>query len=192
MNRQAAPALTLAKVAGSDPRTIALAVQETIRYDWCTDPSDHRYRELQQEDPESFRKTTLPRAKEMYAQSQAIIHEASTRIIKRLLTFEKQGVLDLKEIGIGVKLGKFVPTFPGANYSFTQQVLIEDSQGGRFGFPLEWEFRDYIRVSARHWTSFHSDSKLTFAHILVAFAYREHATTPAQFEAIMEGWRKRK
>jgi hypothetical protein len=196
MNRTAAPVLTLAKVAGSDPRTIALAVMEVIKYDWCTDPNDPKYRELQKEDPESFRLSTLPRAREMYAQAQMIIQEASTRIIKRALAFEKQGVLDLKDIGIGVKVGKFVPSFQGANYSFTQQVMVEDSRGHRFGFDLVWEFRDRVVVSARNWTSFSSDSslggKMTFAHVMLAFAYREHATTPAQFETLMEGWRKRK
>lgn len=179
------------KIPGTDSRLIALMTREVIESDWVTDTS--RYAEKRGDDPELFRLHTLPRAKEQYQHAVSIIQDASKRISKRLIAFERLGVQELAKVGIQVKVGKLAPMFPGATYSFTQPVMVQDSQGGRVGFNLFWEFRDDVSVSGRNWTTLFASGSpgLTFAHIILAIAYREHARTPAQFEVLMEGWRKR-
>lgn len=194
--RQASPeigfrGIPFHKVPGKDPKVIEMAVNNRIQYDWWDDSRDSKYQE-QQALPE-FREVLLPRAKANFMEYNDIIAEASKRLMKRVILFEKSAIPDLQALGFTLKLHKPEAALQGsaywADYDFLQTVELHDdaSNWGNSNIRLTWGFRSWLQINS-NWTSSNADNdpKATFAQLIVTHGMRQHTDNPAKWREWVE------
>jgi hypothetical protein len=194
VDKSAATTPTLKSVATRDCKLISRMVSERMQVDWVTSPRSEEYQRYEKE--EGFHEFKLPRAKKELAEINDIIEEATTRLVRRLIGFERGSMQEFDELGYDVKLGKVTPVFGArdwADYDFRQKVTITDKvMGGTQTLDLTWGFRDFVRMSDRGgWTSFDSDGsdgQLTFIRMALYVKDRMHKQDWPRF---LE-WRKEK
>jgi hypothetical protein len=184
----------LRSVASKDCKLIERLVSQRMEVDWITDPRDERYKEESKK--EGFLEYVLPRVKEQFDEVNDLIREATNRVLRRLIAFEKAGLPEFEELGYDVKVGKILPLFAAtdwADYSFKQDVSISDKVfGGATTLDLTWGFRGYVSMSEKgQWTNYSSDSSdghLTFAMMMLIIKDRQHKVEWPKFTV----WRKQK
>ena len=169
------------KVPGQDPKVIEMAVNKRMEDDWVVDPRSGLYQE--ESVKEGFREYVLPRARKRFDETNEVIKEASARLLKRLLIWEKSSLQVLEDLDYEVKLYKPTSTVSHpdwADYDFHQKVDVTDlTFGGTHTVYLNWTFRGDLHVIDKMmWSQFYasSDPKWSFAQILMTFVNRLHLT----------------
>lgn len=188
--RAAVASVPFKKVPGQDAKVVDLAILKRIQWDWVTDTRDEKYKKFSQQ--EGFHEYTLPRAEKQFQEANAMIEEATARLRKRVLLFEKSAISELAALGFTLKAGPLVPLYNNKNwadYDFMQKVALHDdvSNWGNPNLSLTWGFRDDVRVSS-NWTTTMSDTdgNQTFAQIVITHALREHTDNLAKWGAWVE------
>jgi len=164
---------TLHSMASGDCKLIARLVSERMEVDWVTDPRDETY--IKHSKEEGFFESYLPRVKEEFKEVNDLIREATTRLLKRLIAFEKAGLSEFEELGYSVTIQKPIQLTAAsdwADYDFKQNISVADKVfKGTTSFRLTWGFRDFVSMSVGNdnWTTFDSDSrpKVTFAAMIL-------------------------
>lgn len=191
MKKKAAASVLFKQVPGQDGKFVDMAVSRRNQFDWVTDTGDSKWREESKK--EGFREFTLPRAEEGFKESNAMIAEATKRLRKKVMLFEKAAFAELKALGFDLRVGPFKPVFDNRNwedYDFTQDISLNDdvSNWGNPHLTLTWSFRGEVKVTS-NWTTTWSGGNggnETFAQIAVTHAMRQHTDTPAKWEAWVE------
>ena len=181
-------------VAGSDCKLIDHMVSQRNRVEWVGEPRGEQYKEEAKQ--EGFLEFRLPQVQKEFKEMNDIIREASDRILRRLMAFEKAGLAEFAELGYEAKLGKFSPSMSGAldwaDYDFKQDVMVKDKVFGHSDVRhLTWGFRSYMTLSDDSgWTHFAADTGTdatrTFAEMVLIMRERQHAWGP------FVDWRKKR
>jgi len=174
---------TLAGVGGADTRLIGILINHRVETDWVMDRNDHHWKEHEKKEGPELMKTVVENTRKRFDETNALISEASSRLLRRLAAYQRASLPLLRELGFDTHLGAIEPLTHAAgwaDYDFNQKLAVTDKVlkfSGAEPIILNWDFRDEVRASDRgRWISFYSnsasDANATFAEILLTCIFR--------------------